>query len=444
MNRPTFTISSKLINLIADISAQIERYAIRMEQEDALILRNKNRIKTIQGSLAIEGNALSEAMITDIIEGKPVVAPLRRIQEVKNAIKTYDAFSTLNPYNINDLLRAHGLMMTALIDDAGSFRRGGVGVFSGTQAVHVAPPAERVPFLMDDLFEWLKESNDHLLIKSCIFHYKFEFIHPFIDGNGRIGRLWQSLILSKLHPIFEHLPVENIVFQNQQQYYEAISRSTRTSDSAHFIEFMLEEILTTLRKRQGVALKRENFDSNDDTVSDTVSIIPADDQQKITNVTVNSLVQQPIYQEIEGNENGTVNEKISDTVTENATRSADNTSDDTVIQNINDTVSDTVKTEISEPDSTNHNEISTPSNDDTVFDTVFQNHADSSNWSPGDTANDTVSIIKSNPRITLDELALRLNKSRRTVTRTIKKLQEDGIISRVGSDKTGYWDVKIK
>jgi len=321
MYKPPFSISTKSINLIAEISAQIEQYAIRMEQEDGLLLRKINRIKTIQGSLAIEGNTLSESMITGILEGKPVIAPLREIQEVKNAIKTYDAFTSLNPYNVKDLLKAHGLMMEALIDDAGRFRRGGVGVFAGSEPVHIAPPAERVPFLMDDLFEWLKESDDHLLIKSCVFHYEFEFIHPFIDGNGRLGRLWQSLILSQLHPIFEHLPVENIVFQNQQQYYDAISRSTTATDSGIFIEFMLEEILTTLKKRQGLALKTEMSDTANDIV------------------------------------------------------------------------------------------------------------------------NDTVNLIKANPKITMDELALSLNKSRRTVTRIIKKLQDESTISRVGSDKTGHWVV---
>jgi len=257
--KPPFTISSKAINQIADISAQIERYAIRMEQEDGLLLRKINRIKTIQSSLAIEGNTLSETMITEILEGKPVVAPVREIQEVKNAIKIYDAFAALNPYRINDLLRAHGLMMEALVNDAGRFRRGGVGVFAGAQAVHIAPPPERVPFLMDDLFTWIKESDDHLLIKSCVFHCEFEFIHPFSDGNGRMGRLWQSLILCQLHPIFEHLPVENIVFQNQHQYYEAISRSTKETDCIAFIEFMLEEILATLKKRQGEPLGNKNY-----------------------------------------------------------------------------------------------------------------------------------------------------------------------------------------
>lgn len=247
--QPPFSISSKIIHLIAEISAQIERYAIRMEQQDGLLLRKINRIKTIQGSLAIEGNTLSEQMITEILEGKTVVAPVREIQEVKNAIKTYDVFVDLNPYQINDLLKAHGIMMHALADDAGEFRQGGVCVFAGTQAVHIAPPAKRVPLLMTDLFAWLQKSEDHLLIKSCVFHYEFEFIHPFSDGNGRLGRLWQSLILNQLHPIFAHLPVENMVFQNQQHYYDAIGNATAATDSQVFIEFMLGEILTTLKKR---------------------------------------------------------------------------------------------------------------------------------------------------------------------------------------------------
>jgi len=254
MYTPPFTISTRTINLIAEISAQIERYAIRMEQEDGLMLRKINRIKTIHGSLAIEGNTLSENLITDIIEGRNVVAPLREIQEVKNAIKTYNAFSSLNPFVVNDLLKAHAFMMEALIDDPGHFRRGGVGVFSGNKAIHIAPPHERVPLLMNDLFDWLQRAKDHLLIKSCVFHYEFEFIHPFMDGNGRLGRLWQSLILCRLHPVFEHLPVENMVYQNQQHYYEAIQQSTQATDSGIFVAFMLEEILATLKKRQGEVL----------------------------------------------------------------------------------------------------------------------------------------------------------------------------------------------
>lgn len=248
---PPFTISANAINLIAEISAQIERYAIRMEQSDSLRLRKVNRIKTIHSSLAIEGNMLSEDEVKDIIEGKTIVAPLRQIQEVKNAIKTYELYPSLNPFEIKDLLKAHETMMMALIDDAGIFRHGGVGVYSEKGLIHMAPPAERVPGLINDLFEWIKKAKDHLLIRSCVFHYEFEFIHPFSDGYGRIGRLWQSLILGQLHPLFEHLPVENMVYANQETYYNAIQASSKAADSGPFIDFMLQEILNTLKEHRG-------------------------------------------------------------------------------------------------------------------------------------------------------------------------------------------------
>jgi Fic family protein len=251
---PPFTVSADAINLIAEISAQIERYAIRLEQEDGLRLRKANRIKTIHSSLAIEGNMLSEDEVRDIVDGKNVVAPIRQIQEVKNAIKTYELYPTLDAFNEKDLLKAHGVMMQALVDDAGHYRKGGVGVFGEKGLVHMAPPAERVPMLMADLFNWLKYSKDHLLIRSCVFHYEFEFIHPFIDGNGRTGRLWQSLILGKLHPLFEHLPVENMVYANQQHYYDAITASSNAGQSGPFIDFMLNEIYKTLKEHQGEAL----------------------------------------------------------------------------------------------------------------------------------------------------------------------------------------------
>ena len=240
---PPFTVSSKAINLIAEISSTIERYAIRMEQSDSLRLRKANRIKTIHSSLAIEGNNLTENQVRDIINGKNVVAPLKEIQEVKNAIATYELYPTLNPFSVEDLLKAHGVMMQALTGDAGRFRAGSVGVFSEKGCVHMAPPADRVPMLVNDLFEWLTESTDHLLIRSCVFHYEFEFIHPFSDGNGRMGRLWQSLILGRLHPLFEHLPVENMVYANQQAYYDAITESSRVANSCPFIDFMLNECI---------------------------------------------------------------------------------------------------------------------------------------------------------------------------------------------------------
>ena len=251
MYTPPFTVSSRAINLIAKISSQIERYAIMMEQDDKLKLRKANRIKTIHSSLAIEGNTLSEGEVQAILDGKKVVAPLKEIQEVRNAIKTYELYPKLNPFSIQDLLLAHRTMMAGLVDEAGMFRSGGVGVFDGNKPIHIAPPADKVKGLMNELFGWLENAEDHLLIRSCVFHYEFEFIHPFADGNGRTGRLWQSLILGKLNPIFEHLPVENMVYANKQEYYNAINRSSDLGDSGPFIDFMLGEILNALVGHQG-------------------------------------------------------------------------------------------------------------------------------------------------------------------------------------------------
>ena len=254
MYTPPFTLTSEAVSLIAEISAKMERYAIRMEQADGLLLRKANLIKTIHSSLAIEGNTLREDEVRDVIEGKNVVAPIKQIQEVKNAIATYELYSELDPFSVDDLLKAHGVMMQALVDDAGCFRRSGVGVYGETGLVHMAPPADRVVYLINDLFEWLRNAKDHLLVRSCVFHYEFEFIHPFIDGNGRIGRLWQSLILGRLHPLFEHLPVENMVHANQQAYYDAITASNNAGQSGPFIEFMLGEILKTLSEHQTLSI----------------------------------------------------------------------------------------------------------------------------------------------------------------------------------------------
>ena len=246
--QPDFTISAAAISMVAEISALIERYIITQEASESLKLRRANKIKTIQSSLAIEGNTLSVKQVTDILEGKRVVAPLREIQEVKNAIAAYDLFDQLDPYSTKDLLKAHKVMMTALIDEPGKFRSSGVGVFDGKNAVHIAPPAKFVPGQIKDLFKWLKLAPDHLLIKSCVFHYEFEFIHPFADGNGRLGRLWQSLILTKLHPLFQNLPIETMVHDRQMEYYRAINASSAKNDCGIFIDFMLKEILNALKQ----------------------------------------------------------------------------------------------------------------------------------------------------------------------------------------------------
>ena len=247
---PPFTVSAEAISMVAEISALIERYSIRLEQHDALRLRRANKIKTIHSSLAIEGNTLSENQVSDLLDGKRVVAPVRQIQEVKNAIATYDLIAILNPFSFQDLLKAHETLMSALVKEPGKFRSGGVGVFADRQLVHMAPPAHRIPTLIADLFDWLKNANDHLLIRSCVFHYEFEFIHPFDDGNGRMGRLWQSLILGRLHEAFLSLPVETMIHHNQREYYDAINNSTAQAECGVFIDFMLSEIMQTLRIHQ--------------------------------------------------------------------------------------------------------------------------------------------------------------------------------------------------
>ena len=245
---PPFSVSAKAIRLVAEISALIERYAIRMEQGDGLLLRKANRIKTIHSSLAIEGNELSEDDVRTLLEGKSVVAPIQQLQEVRNAIRCYEESGQWDAYFVDDMLKAHHCMMEGLCPRAGAFRSGGVGVFAGDKLIHMAPPAHMVPTLMQQLFTWLATAEDHLLIKSCVFHYEFEFIHPFSDGNGRIGRLWQSMILGKLHPAFPQLPVENMVYASQSGYYKAMEESSELADCSPFIDFMLGEILKTLKQ----------------------------------------------------------------------------------------------------------------------------------------------------------------------------------------------------
>lgn len=262
---------------------------------------------------------------------------------INHAIATYEQFPHLNAFKEKDLLRAHGIMMQALVDNAGHYRRGNVGVFSETGCVHIAPPADRVPLLMGDLFDWLNHSKDHLLVRSCVFHYEFEFIHPFADGNGRMGRLWQSLILTKLHPVFEHLPVENMVHDNQQKYYDAITASTNGADSGPFIDFMLGEILKTLELRKGELIQ---------SVPDKVpNIVP----YKIPNKVPNKLIE-------------------------------------------------------SYPDVT------------------------ASAWN-------VYALIKQDSRMTIAQMAEALSVSDRMIKKYLTVLKENGLVARIGSNKTGYWQI---
>jgi len=217
-------------------------------------LRKKNRIKTIQSSLEIEGNALTEKQIIALLDNKPVLAPKKDIVEVQNAIKVYEQLHRLNPHTLNDLEKAHGILMRGLIDTAGKLRTKNVGIVKGAKVAHVAPSGNMVKGLMNDLFAYLKNDEDLTLIKSCVFHYEFEFIHPFLDGNGRMGRLWQTLILMQQYPVFEFLPVESLIKENQQHYYEVLSKSDKMGVSTPFIEFMLGLILHSLER----LLKRQN------------------------------------------------------------------------------------------------------------------------------------------------------------------------------------------
>ena len=249
---PSFKINTAIVNLATEISALVERVAIRLEQSDSLRLRRINQIQSIHSSLAIEGNSLSEGQVSDIIDGKRIIAPEREILEVKNALRTYELYPSLKAFSEKDLLKAHAVMMQGIIPDAGRYRNCNEGVFKGRKCVHFAPPPNMVPILMKNLFSWLKNSKDHWLVRSCVFHYEFEFIHPFRDGNGRIGRLWQSLILGKWNPLFAHLPVENLVYANQQAYYNAINASSATGDCGIFVEFMLNRILDSLKALQKI------------------------------------------------------------------------------------------------------------------------------------------------------------------------------------------------
>jgi len=250
---PPFTLNSRILTLVASISEQVGKLNVSADQSVDLRLRRINQVRTIHGTLAIEGNELSEAQITAILSGKRVIAPVKEVQEAKNAITVYEKLLDWKPEFQDDMLQAHQTLMLGLLDTAGRYRAGGVGVMKEGKVIHMAPPASRVTHLMEELFTWLASSDDHALIKSCVFHYEFEFIHPFSDGNGRMGRLWQTLILSQWQPLFAHLPVENLIHQNQDAYYHAINISTQSTDSAPFIEFMLSMIEKALNELDAVS-----------------------------------------------------------------------------------------------------------------------------------------------------------------------------------------------
>ncbi len=260
---PPFHMTDRLTTLVGDISEEIGRITLLHGNTISAHLRRTNRIRTIHSSLAIEHNSLSLEVVTAIIDGKHVLGNPNEIKEVQNAYEVYELMLELNPLSIEDLLRAHKIMMASLIPENGRFRTGGVGVFDVDKLIHIAPPAQYVPRHIENLFHWYEESELHPLIKSAVFHYEFEFIHPFSDGNGRMGRMWHSLLLGKWKDVFFWLPVEEFIQTRQNEYYDALA----LADCSVFVVLMLDIIKDSLKK---LSFVEEHTDQETDQVTDQV------------------------------------------------------------------------------------------------------------------------------------------------------------------------------
>lgn len=248
--KPPYTITNKILTTVSDIVEILSEFNHINKNLSTPKLRKKNRVKSITGTLQIEGNTFSEEKITNVLNGKTVLGTQREIEEVKGAIEAYDNLEKYDYKNEKDLLKSHKLLMDRLLNNAGNYRNSNVGVGGVNGVTHIAPPANMVPQLMRELFSWLKATDDHLLVVSCVFHYEFEFIHPFSDGNGRVGRLWQSVILHKYKNLFSAMPIESVVRDNQERYYQALEDAGSVGESTPFVEFMLEVILITLKNEQ--------------------------------------------------------------------------------------------------------------------------------------------------------------------------------------------------
>ncbi|MCC2638622.1 MAG: Fic family protein [Moraxellaceae bacterium] len=257
--QPPLTLTPSILDCVAAISEQVGRLSALSQQLLTPQLRRGNRIRTIQASLAIENNTLSVEQVTAVLEGRRVLGLPREIQEVRNAFAAYEQLPQWQPARCEDLLAAHGLLMAGLVDEPGRFRSGGVGIYRGAQLIHMAPPPARVPALVQDLLDWLGRGELHPLVASCVFHYEFEFIHPFSDGNGRMGRLWQTLILSRWQGLLAWLPVETVIRDRQEAYYAALAEADRQAEATPFVEFMLQ------------ALQAAMAEAATDQVSDQVS-----------------------------------------------------------------------------------------------------------------------------------------------------------------------------
>jgi Fic family protein len=254
--KPPYDLTTTILKLVISVSQKLGEINARYLTKQSPTLRKQNQIKTIHASLKIEGNTLSEAQITALIENKPVIGPQKDIREVVNAIAIYEQLASFSFTSERHFLAAHKALMQGLIERPGSYRSQGVGIVTGSQVKHVAPPAANVPYLMKELFAYLKDKQELTLIKSCVFHYEMEFIHPFLDGNGRMGRLWQTVILRHEYPVFEFLPFESLISQNQVAYYRALAHSDKEGKFTRFIEYMLGIIDTSLAALLLQATKR--------------------------------------------------------------------------------------------------------------------------------------------------------------------------------------------
>ncbi|MDR1916472.1 MAG: Fic family protein [Synergistaceae bacterium] len=266
MNKPPYTITEAAADYLAKIAETVTRLEFGTDFKRDIRLHRENRIRSIYSSLAIENNGLTIEQVTDVINGRLVAGKHAEIKEVKNAYEAYDRILTLDPYKPEDFLKAHKLMTNELIEEAGSFRSRDVGVFDEGRAVHIGARPQFVPRLIEELFAWGRMSDLHPLLKSGILHYEIETIHPFADGNGRMGRLWQTLILSKWNDLFAWIPMESVVYVNRQGYYGAIEASRRDDDSGKFIEFMLKALYTSITEQiehQEKSIARKNIASID-------------------------------------------------------------------------------------------------------------------------------------------------------------------------------------
>ncbi len=245
--KPPYDITPQILKLTAGISEKLGEVNARFLEKPSPVLRKRNKIKTIHSSLQIEGNSLTEEQITALFENKRVIGPEKDIREVLNALEVYDKIGSFSPFSISSFRKAHKILMKGLVEDAGRFRTKSVGIVHGREVTHMAPPAKNIPYLVKDLFQYLKNNEDPVLIKSCVFHYETEFIHPFTDGNGRMGRLWQTVILMSKYPVFEYLPFESLISKTQEDYYQALMQSDRAANSTPFIEYLLHVVNLALQ-----------------------------------------------------------------------------------------------------------------------------------------------------------------------------------------------------